>query len=331
MKLRSACAVLVTLAVTAGSALSAAHERPPVQLAAYYATWAADAESASGLDDRLVRIPDGVTEVLLAFMRPDATYAGNLDLTGTGVQVPYSGSVLKASLQALKERRPGIRVMVSIGGEEYANWAGFDARSIRRFVEDFGLDGVDLDFEPRAPNCRVRAGRTACDSDALLLDVVEAARSALPRPIAIWLTATNTGAFGEGAWREAGPTGGPTYGAFLPLLRDPTRRALLDGISIMAYDAGPTYRPLEAYAAYRNHFQGPILIGFTSPPEAWGGHVYTLRKAVETLGSALEKGANGAMIFAIGKDPPPDPGPERPSPDELLAVLAEATGRARTD
>jgi len=51
---------------------------------------------------------------------------------------------------------------------------------------------------------------------------------------------------------------------------------MLDIINIMAYDAGPTFRPLEAYAAYRSYFPGSILIGLTSPPEAWGGHEYSL-------------------------------------------------------
>ncbi|MDR7037740.1 hypothetical protein J2X36_002491 [Methylobacterium sp. BE186] len=323
MRLLAVSARLAALVMTAGAAAAAPTGRP-VHLGAYYASWAAEAGSASGLDDRLAGVPAGVTEVFLAFMRPDATYSGNLDLTGTGLQVPYPGPVLKASIEALRARSPGIRILVSVGGEEYANWRGFDARTIRRVVEDLGLDGVDLDFEPADPKCRQRSGQMSCDSDALLLDVVEAARAALPRPIALWLTATNTGAYGEGAWSEARPIGGPTYGAFLPLLRDPGRRALLDGLSIMAYDAGPTYRPLDAYAAYRSRFEGPILIGFTSPPEAWGGHVYTLPKAVETVRSAMRKGANGAMVWAIGKEAPSDPGPERPGPDDLITALIQA-------
>lgn len=324
---------LVALAVSvlvAGTAASTPVRRP-FHVAAYYVTWAAEAGPTTGLDDKLVRIPAGVTEVFLAFMKPDADYAGHLDLAGTGIEVPYSGAVLKASLQALRARNPGIRVLVSVGGEEYATWSRFNPRAIRRFVEDFGLDGIDLDVEPSRPNCRIVSGAMACDSDAMLLDVVGAARAALPRPIAVWLTATNTGAYGEGAWRDARPTGGPTYGAFLRLLGDPARRTLLDGISIMAYDAGPTYRPLDAYRAYRSLFEGPILMGFTSPPEAWGQHVYSVAETVETFDAAAKLGANGAMVFAIGKAPPADRSPATPSSDDLIAALIGATGRAGAD
>ncbi|KAB1073234.1 glycoside hydrolase family 18 protein [Methylobacterium planeticum] len=314
---------IAALVMTAGAAAAVTGERP-VQLGAYYATWAARAESTSGIDDRLAGIPEGVTEIFLAFMRPDATYAGGLDLAGTGLQVPYSGPVLKASLKALRARIPGIRILVSIGGEKFANWNRFDPRAARRLVEDFDLDGVDLDFEPADPRCGERSGQMSCDSDALLLEVVEAARATLPRPIAIWLTATNTGAYGEGPWSEAPPIGGPTYGAFLPLLRDAKRRALIDGLSLMAYDAGPTFRPLDAYAAYRSRFEGPILIGLTSPPEAWGGHAYTVPEAVETVRAAIPKGANGAMVWAIGKENPSNPGPDRPGPDALISALIHA-------
>lgn len=309
----------------AGAAAASPSKRPP-HLGVYYATWAAEA-GPSSLDGRLSGVPAGVTEVFLAFLRPDATYYGNLDLLGTGVEVGYSGQVLKASLAALRARIPGIRILASVGGAEYANWKAFDPRAIRRFVEDFELDGVDLDFEPAAPNCRTAMERIVCDSDGLLLDVVTAARATLPRPIVVWLTATNTGAYGAGRWAQAGPVGGPTYGAFLPLLRDRPHLAQIDGLSIMAYDAGPTYRPLDAYAAYRSHFDGPILIGFTSPPEAWGGHVYTVRKTVETFQSAMREGANGAMIFAIGKEPPANPSPERPGPDDLITALIQIVGR----
>lgn len=319
-------AALAAVAMTLAGAAAASPSERPVHLAVYYATWAAEA-GPSGIDGRLAGIPDGVTEVLLAFLRPDAAYSGNLDLSGTGVEVGYSGQVLKASITALRARIPKIRILVSVGGAEYANWDRFDPRAIQRFVADFGLDGVDLDFEPAAPDCRTRSDATACASGGLLPDVIAAARAALPRPITIWLTATNTGAYGAGKWADAGPVGGPTYGAFLPLLRDRPNLALIDGLSIMAYDAGPTFRPLEAYAAYRSHFDGPILIGFTSPPEAWGGHVYTVRKTVETFRSAMREGADGAMIFAIGKDAPSDPGPERPGPDDLVTALVHAIGR----
>ena len=246
--------MIATLFATLGLSESVLTDelRPSPHIAAYYQTWSAEIGPTSLLDETLVNLPAGLTEVLLAFVRPDIAYAGNLDLKDTGLEVPYPGSVLKASLTALKARLPGVRILISIGGETYTNWDKFDPDALKRFVRDFELDGVDLDFEPRSPNCQNRTGRVACQSDSTLFEVVKSARSALPRPYALWLTATNTGAYGEGAWRAQPPTGSPSYGAFVPLLRDGRYSAMLDIINIMAYDAGPTFRPLEAYAAYRS-------------------------------------------------------------------------------
>ena len=300
--------------------------RPSPHIAAYYQTWSAEAGPL--LDETLVNLPIGLTEILLAFVRPDLAYAGDLDLSNTGLEVPYSGSVLKASLAALKMRNPGVKILISVGGETYTNWHKFDREALKRLVRDFELDGVDLDFEPPSPNCQNRSGRVSCESDSTLFEIVTSARSALPRPYALWLTATNTGAYGEGAWRAQTPTGSPSYGAFVPLLRDRNYSAMLDVINIMAYDAGPTFRPLEAYAAYRSYFPGSILIGLTSPPEAWGGHEYSITEAVGTIKAAMERGAEGAVVFAIGKPPPSHPSPATPAVEDMItAVIQTVRGR----
>jgi chitinase len=137
------------------------------------------------------------------------------------------------------------------------------------------------------------------------------------------LTATNTGAYGEGTWRARLPTGSPSYGAFVPLLRDRRSSAMLDTINIMAYDAGPSFQPLEAYAAYRSYFPGSILIGVTSPPEAWGGHEYSIAEAVGTIKAAMQRGAEGGVVFAIGKEPPGHPNPVTPAVGELMTALIQ--------
>src|SRR6202022_2541399 len=116
----------------------------------------------------------------------------------------------------------------------------------------------------------------------------------------------------EGTWRARPPTGAPSYGAFVPLLRDRRYSAMLDTINIMAYDAGPSFRALDAYAAYRSYFPGSILIGVTSPPEAWGGHEYSIAEAVGTIKAAMERGAEGGVVFAIGKKPRAHPSPGTP-------------------
>lgn len=321
-----------TLFVTLGLSGSVLTEelRPSLHIAAYYQTWSAKIGPTSRLDETLVNLPAGLTEVLLAFVRPDLAYAGDLDLSNTGLEVPYSGSVLKSSLIALKTRNPGVRVLISIGGETYTNWHKLDAEAIKRFVRDFELDGIDLDFEPPSANCQNRAGRVSCESDSALFEAVKSARGALPRPYVLWLTATNTGAYGEGAWRSHPPTGSPSYGAFVPLLRDRGYSAMLDVINIMAYDAGPTFGPLDAYAAYRSYFPGTILIGLTPPPEAWGGHEYSIAEAVCTIKSAMEQGAGGAVVFAIGKPPPSHPSPVTPGVGDMITALLQTVRGGHT-
>ena len=61
----------------------------------------------------------------------------------------------------------------------------------------------------------------------------------------------------------------------LALLRS-SAGPLLDWVNVMSFDAGPTYKPVEALEAYQNYFCGPVLMGVEVPPEAWGGHVYTI-------------------------------------------------------
>ena len=105
---------------------------------------------------------------------------------------------------------------------------------------------------------------------------------------------------------------------------------MLDIINIMAYDAGPTFRPLEAYAAYRSYFPGSILIGLTSPPEAWGGHEYSLAEAVATIKAAMERGAEGAVVFAIGKQPPSHPSAVTPPVGDIITALIQTVRGGHT-
>jgi chitinase len=270
--------------------------------AAYYESWLARATGASD-EELAARVPASVTIINLAFMRPDARYLGNVDLSGTGFEFQYGGRVLKDSIGKLKQARPETKVLASVGGERYTNWASLNVTAIARFVYEFGLDGVDVDFEPPAPGCKESGGRVLCEVDGLLSHVINQLREALPRPAIIALTSVSTGAFGEGAWQRALPRGGPYYGMMLGLLRNPVGRDQIDLVSIMAYNAGSRYDPLVSYEAYRNYYRGPILIGFTPPPESWGDHAYTDQEVKAVLRAGLSRGAAGAMLFSLRRMP----------------------------
>jgi len=218
-------------------------------------------------------------------------------------------------------------VLVSVGGETYANWTELNSTAISEFVRYFRLDGVDIDFEPTAARCRKQDRRIVCDSDATLIHAVKALRNKLPATAILALSMPNVGAFGEGQWHDAQPSGGPYYGLLLALLRDHAVAGLLSYISVMAYDAGPSYQPLQAYRAVRSYYDGPILIGFTSPPEGWGGHVYSTQEAQTVLETALDEGAAGAMLFHLKKVADGTVSPDRPDAKLLAQTLSTTLKR----
>ena len=172
--------------------------RPAPHIAAYYQTWSAEAGPL--LDETFGQSSHRSDEILLAFVRPDLAYAGDLDLSNTGLEVPYSGSVLKASLAALKMRNPGVKILISVGGETYTNWTSSIGRRLKRFVRDLNLM-VSIWISSRLLQTARIGGTRVMWSNSTLFEIVTSARSALPRPYVLWLTATNTGAYGEGAWR----------------------------------------------------------------------------------------------------------------------------------
>jgi hypothetical protein len=259
-------------------------------------------------------------------MKPNASYDGK-SLDGTGLEMSYNSAVLKSSIKQLKRANPRVKVLVSVGGAAYSDWGRLDARSIAQFVRNTGLDGVDIDFEPNAPQCRVTEAGVACDSDAILRSAVTALRNALPRPVVLSVALANVGAYGEGDWRSATPRGSATYGVDLALLRDEALTNSLDFVSIMAYDAGSTYRPLEAFRAVRHYYKGPVLIGFTPPPEAWGGHRYSAYEVREVLQRALKDKGGGAMLFSIGKGGQEPPSLENPDATILIDTITDVLRR----
>ncbi|KAL6778534.1 hypothetical protein ACKKBF_B15160 [Auxenochlorella protothecoides x Auxenochlorella symbiontica] len=88
----------------------------------------------------------------------DSQYtAGQTDLANTGLLFEgTSAAQLTAGIQALQSK--GTKVMLSIGGASNADrpveWESWNVKAATDFVQDFGLDGIDIDFEPREPGER---------------------------------------------------------------------------------------------------------------------------------------------------------------------------------
>ena len=267
----------------------------------YYQTWS-DSWKADGADTVLARLPAYVNVVNLSFAQPDMNYAvGSLSLSGTGIGLPYDGPTLKAAVAALHQKNPGTRVMLSVGGATFPNFASFNTGAIAAFVKDFGLDGVDIDYEPANPSCTVVGGTVSCPSDAEYVSVVKSMRAALPAPHWISIAAFSVGAYGEGAWASAPPSS--AYGGIsLAVLKQAA--SSLDLVNVMSYDAGPAFDPVQALHAYQHYFSGRIAMGVEVPPEAWGGHIETVAE-IETLAGAVNaSGAAGMMLWSIQKPGP---------------------------
>ncbi|MFO0590150.1 MAG: glycosyl hydrolase family 18 protein [Polyangiaceae bacterium] len=280
----------------------------------YYQTWS-DAWKANGADTALAKLPAYVNVVNLSFAKPDMAYqSGSLSLGGTGIDTPYDGATLKAAVAALHQNHPGTKVMLSVGGATYTGWGGFNAGAIAAFVKDFGLDGADIDYEPASPACAASGGVVSCPSDAEYVGVVNAMRAALPSPYWISIAGFSVGAYGEGQWASAPPSSSYA-GLSLAVLKQAGSK--LDLVNVMSYDAGPSYNPVQALAAYQHYFAGKITMGIEVPPEAWGGHIETIGE-IDTLANAVNSsGAAGLMLWSIQK-----PGPAQQFATEMCTKLS---------
>jgi chitinase len=302
------------------------------RFAGYYGIYAEQVPSPNpaGIDTPLAKLPAYVNIVNVAFMRPDASYtAGSFKLAGTGVEPAYwavtgSGQILRDAITELHRKNPETRVMISVGGATYFNWTGFNPEAIAAFVNDMGFDGIDLDYEPGdgAVNCTQSMGKVSCLSDKTFVDLVTRMRAALPRPKLFSIAAWSVGAFGEDGWVDAQPPSA-FRGMALALLRS-NAGPLLDWVNVMSFDAGPTYNPVEALESYQHYFCGPVLMGVEVPPEAWGGHVYTIPEVRTLADAVIAKKGGGMMMWELHK---PGGGTENnPSAQMMATTVCEKLG-----
>ena len=100
-------------------------------------------------------------------------------------------------------------------------------------VDDFGFDGVDVDFEPAAPGCTVSAGKVSCAASKALVQAVSRLRKALPAGSYLMsLASFHVGCYGEGDFASAKPVTAYT-GRSLELARSDAGKTI-DLINIMA-------------------------------------------------------------------------------------------------
>ncbi|MGA0562245.1 glycoside hydrolase family 18 protein [Ancylobacter sp. VNQ12] len=303
------------LAVTAGPPAVAEPARP---FLAYHASWY-EPDATRAQETTLVRLPGYITHVALSFAKPDLTYGGGLDLTGTGLEYRPSGAVMKDAIALLKARHPGTRVLLALGGSTYSGWDRLAPDSIGRLVRDLGADGVDIDFEPPAPGCAPRVETVICATDAMIVDVVRRLRKELPRPYVISMAGWSVGAYGAGDFANA-PPASPWRGLLLGLFASAAARDL-DLVSIMSYDAGPAYDATQAFRAYRSVWKGPLALGIAVMPSGHGDGRFTVERTARLLHAVAGDPLAGAMLYALLEVPPGPPGPDNPDYRALSVAI----------
>ena len=319
-RLRGRGAALVSACLTASLLAAAAFAQPgpgratlprhPVMT--YHESWWERA-GATGRDLALAKIPLSVDVVALAFAKPDLVYAGDLELRATGLEYRAHGRVVRDAIAALRRNNPRIRVLLSVGGAAYTGWDRLDEHAVARLVRDLAVDGVDIDFEPPKPGC---VPGPACASDGQWRDYVRRLRQVLPRPALLSVSAWSVGAYGQGRWTDSLPPS-PWFGSMVNLLRSP-EAGLLDMVSVAAYGAGPRYQPVEAFAAYRSLWPGPLLLGIEGPPATGGGPPATATTASNMARQVGTDSLGGLMIYSwLGK-----PAGDGPPAGEALAASA---------
>jgi len=285
----------------------------------YYESWA-ELPVATASVTELANLPASLDIVALGFARPDLKFAGT-DLRDTGLQVPFDGAELAEAVAALRVRAPHMKILLAVGGSGYATtWGQYAPDGVARLVAALGLDGVDLDYEPAAPQCARHngdaGGTVACATDAIWADLIRRTRLVLPRPALLALPAWSVGAYGTGEFQNEPPQS-PFTGSMLWLGRLPEAKDV-DLVSVMAYEAGPSFDPLRSIAAYRTIWPGRLLLGALVPPDHTGGIVYSVDTLKRYTAAVSSDPLGGMMVYALQSEPPG--GASLATPDGTLSA-----------
>jgi hypothetical protein len=305
-----------------------AADLPPHVFVAYHDSWN-EWPASRPQETSLANLPGYIDLVLLAFAKPDMTYHHDLDIAGSGLEYPMPGRILRDAISSLKTSHRDTRVLLSVGGAAYRRWSRLALPAIVAFVQDFGLDGVDIDFEPSDPDCQAGAdGRIACATDAAWDRIVGQARTALPRPMLLTASVWSVGAFGEGKFRGAQPYTRYT-GLMLPLLHT-TRAADLDLLSINAYDAGSQFDPMEAFRAYRAVWPGRLALGVEIQRKGGAGPFQSVAGAEALARTVVKDPLGGMMLYPLLAMPAGGSG-DAPTGSDLARALCRGLGSASCD
>lgn len=240
-------------------------------------------------------IPDYVTHVIIAFGKLNQMhqYTGlsnhDSDLQKMGIQFNASSASVKAAIDALKQKNPGTKVLLALGGASYNDsWNQIteaDITQLGQLITDLDLDGVDVDYEvsldPANPNPVVEQYDNAIISMRKAVDLAtQKTKKQHILSLAAWSTGADCTAKTQDAALYPQCVGKLSYwggnaGRERMVLQGKKAAALIDLINVMSYDADyQHFDPVVAYHQYRQLVKSnvPVNIGLEpSPDEGWGG------------------------------------------------------------
>jgi len=298
----------------------------------YFESWS-EPWAANPQQLQLAKIAPYVNVVIVSFMNPNATYKGNYNLDGTGLEFNVDGKVVKDAIALLKTRNRNTKVLLGVGGAKYRkNFSSLNPTVIANVVKDFGFDGVDIDYEPY-DFAQCTGNPIHCNTDTELRGIVKKIYTALneipplrSRRYLVTLAAWSVGAYGEGQWINSPPKSSMT-GFMLNLLRSP-EASMIDILNVMSYNAGTVpseYNPQDALAAYQNYFKGKVVMGVSVPPEVGGTvpNVYTLTKVRELTQAVVNRNADGIMLWSLQKQPDGTPTENNPNAQMIAQTVCK--------
>jgi len=295
-----------------------------------YQTWQEQSVS-DPTQTQLALLPKTLDVVVIFAARPDLSFDGT-NLASTGLQLPFNAQFLAQAIAALKLRNPNVKVLVSVGGSAYAGgWSNFQPTALLALITAIGADGVDLDYEPQAPNCApVKIDNVAtikCASDAVWTKIVQRTRAVLPRPYLIGVDGWSVGAYGVGKFVNYKPVS--QYTGSMLWIAQPVG-ALVDILTVLAYDAGPTFDPSQAYLAYSSLWrQRRLLLGMTLPPDAQGGLSYTAPRMRFYASTVTASSFGGVALYGVNAPSNGKTGATLNFPDGAMAMTYICHGLGR--
>lgn len=195
--------------------------------------------------------------IYISFAKPDCSYEKG-SFVDTGLSFSSDFEVVAGACELIKDEKT---IMLSVGGGTYHGWDKLNVDALISLADDLHCKGIDIDWEPENGSA----------SSERMAEIINEFRDKYTGYLSF--ATAHVGAYGHGDFATSKPISMYTGVNYPGLLKSGSK---LDWINVMAYDAGPTFDPLECYDAYQAIFPKKIYMGIELGDQAWGGVITTL-------------------------------------------------------